>query len=96
MGKSHVLLALPLCFAQCVQQVLDSRCSGNSIFKKKYIYIYIYIYIGCALILRLGLPFLSHLKKMDSGTLWTENESGDIAASLIMTIAADFARPETV
>ena len=64
--------------------------------KKKNIYIYIYIYIGCALILRLGLPFLSHLKKMDSGTLWTENESGDIAASLIMTIAADFARPETV
>lgn len=33
---------------------------------------------------------------MDSGTLWTENESGDIAASLIMTIAADFARPETI
>ena len=51
--------------------------------------------VGCAVILRLGLPFWSHLKKMDSDTLRTENENGDIAASLIMTIAADFAIPET-
>ena len=66
---------------------------------KKYIYThthtYIYIYRLC-FNPEIRPAFFVTLKKMASGTLWTENASADVAASLIMTMATDFPRPETV